>query len=84
MSATAVRPLSAMEAHRCTVRAVVMAYEQGYEAGFHDEEGPVPYGFGTLEAVAWSEGWLRGAADAHEDAQGEALAALGGGEEGDQ
>lgn len=84
MSATAVRPLSAMEAHRCTVRAVVLGYEQGYEAGYNDLEGPAPYGFGTLEAVAWAEGWLRGAADANEDAQGEARAALDGEEEGGQ
>lgn len=84
MSATAVRPVGDIEAHRDTVRAVVLAYEQGYEAGYYDESGPAPFGFGTLQAVAWAEGWMRGAADAAEDAGGGELASLEGEEEGER
>lgn len=65
MSATAVRPADRLAERRDTVRAVILAYELGFDAGFYDDQqGPAPYGFGTLEAIAWAEGWIRGANEA--------------------
>lgn len=87
MSATAV--ITAASVNGCmreSVRSVIAAYEAGFDAGYYSEPGPAPFGFGTAEAVAWSEGCMRGSAEAVNDANEQQLsrpAALDGEEEGE-